>query len=844
MVFQQSFSHHVISRAALSWLILIALGTQLPASAATSALAHYFPRYQCADNPKAVFCQSFEQNAQGLNFLAEKDAASGLANGSLLLNTERQTLSYKAARTGGHLFTIDPKQLNGLRADNFYYEALIRPYANSTTDRETLYLTLKDAQAERYFAAGFKVGSSVFTSKLELAMLPGAQTQATQVQVLAEQALPVVLGAQDATDGQWYLLRLQRQHDTLSLYLNGQQVAAVTIPAHTVLTPVGIWSFNRSFEMDYLAVGTAKPAELDINLQQLENQPITGYQFEQSQDILWRVDNVDTADISVINLTPELFTLQSDKQQFRLQYLKPGQGAVLLQSQSQPHRFKQLNIQVLPALAFPAKTDSSQITALWPEPASRVSADTLLKLTLAQDFRLSEHGAVRLYQLHADGTTTLVDEIKAGLEMDAFGSSRANKYRSIRRPMIWQDGKTLLIKPHSGKLAAGNTYQVQVSAGLLQFSTDVNTFNGIGPDARWQFSIKAEPQAKPTMRVAQDGSGDFLTVQGALDFVMSDAGAKVQTVKIGAGVYPEPLYLYGTEALLIEGEGANLSHIAFSNYESLNSGLGLGYGKLPGHTGGGRSLFMVEDVGQLILKNLSITNLHQRREGVRNQAESLYFNSTGKLLVGNSHFTSEQDTLMLKGTSYFYRCLIAGNVDFIWGQNYLSLFEQNEIRSLGNSVKDPDSEYAEGSYILQARTVSEDAPGFIFINNRFTSHPGPTGNRIRPGSTFIARSAGRPAYIDNVLLLNNQFDQHISAQGWAGPLNHEPLPNPEQADATRGWREYGSTDLKGNELDTSARSYGRVLTEDELPFSDVASIMRQYWPDFDAELLADKTEKN
>src|SRR5690606_27368265 len=108
-----------------------------------------------------------------------------------------QTLSYKAARTGGHLFTIDPKQLNGLRADNFYYEALIRPYANSTTDRETLYLTLKDAQAERYFAAGFKVGSSVFTSKLELAMLPGAQTQATQVQVLAEQALPVVLGAQD-----------------------------------------------------------------------------------------------------------------------------------------------------------------------------------------------------------------------------------------------------------------------------------------------------------------------------------------------------------------------------------------------------------------------------------------------------------------------------------------------------------------------------------------------------------------------------------------------------------------------------------------------------------------------
>ena len=844
MVFQQSFLQHIIGRAALSWLILGALGAQLPASAATSALAHYFPRYHCADNPKAMFCLSFEHNAQGLNFLAAKNAAPGLANGSLVLNPERQTLSYKAARTGGHLFTIDSKQLNGVSADDFYYEALIRPYANSTTDRETLYLTLKDQQSERYFAAGFKVGSSVFTSKLELAILPGSQTQASQVQVLSDLAMPIVLGAQDDIDGQWYLLRVQRRGDALSLYLNGQEVASAVIPAGTVLIPAGVWSYNRSFELDYLAVGHAKPAELNINLHQLENQLLTGYQYEQSSVIPWQVDAGDAADIEIINLTPELFTLQQGVQQFSLQYLQPGQGAVLLQSQSQPHRFKQLNIQVLPALTFPAKTDSSQIDALWPTPESSVSADTLLRLTLAQDFSLREHGAVRIYQLDKNGSTKLVDEIKAGIELDAFGSDKTDKYRSIRRPMIWQDGKTLLIKPHSGKLEAGKTYQVQVSAGLLQFTRDTKTFNGIGHDARWRFRIKPLPEAKPEIWVAKDGSGDFLTIQGALNFVMDQVGTKVQSVKIAAGVYQEPLYLYGVEQLNIEGEGADESQITFTNYESLNSGLGLGYSKLAGHSGGGRSLFMVEDVGLLVLKKLSITNLHQRREGVRNQAESLYFNSTGKLLVVNSHFTSEQDTLMLKGSSYFYRSLIAGNVDFIWGQNYLSLFEQNEIRSLGNSVKDPNSEYAEGSYILQARTVSEDAPGFIFINNRFTSYPGPTGNRIRPGSTFIARSAGRPVYVDNVLMINNQFDNHIAAQGWAGPLNHEPLPNPTQAAATQGWREYGSTDLQGNKLDTSARKYGRVLKAEELPFSDVADVMRLYWPDFKPELMLEKESKH
>ena len=108
MVFQQSFLHNIIRRAALSGLILSTLGALLPAFAATSAAVHYLPRYQCADNPKPVFCQSFEHSTQGLNFLAKKDAAAGLANGSLLLNSKRQTLSYQAARTGGHLFRIMP----------------------------------------------------------------------------------------------------------------------------------------------------------------------------------------------------------------------------------------------------------------------------------------------------------------------------------------------------------------------------------------------------------------------------------------------------------------------------------------------------------------------------------------------------------------------------------------------------------------------------------------------------------------------------------------------------------------------------------------------------------------
>lgn len=842
MAFYSSFYRRYSGKVVVALTLLS--GLYFSSLQAATAPAH-FPKYQCKQATQWQYCQSFNENTAGLQLLAANDAAAGLPNGSLILNTQRQSLSYKAARTGGQVLAFDDAALAGLNATDYYYEALIRPYANSTTDRETLYLTLKDTVSGNYYAAGFKVGSSVYTSKLELAQLPQQLSQSSQVQVLAEQALPLVLGAQDKTDGQWYQLRIQRKQASLQLYFNGEKVLSVDTAANLELQPAGVWSYNRSFELDYLAVGNGTPAhnDLSIELQQMENQLLTGYQHEQSDTINWQVKGTDAADISVQNLTPELFSIDTKAQSFRLNYKQPGQGAVLLQSKSQPQRFKQLNIKVLPALRFPSKTDSSVIASLIPVPQSVVSADSVLQLQFNQPFTLAENGAARIYQLQGD-TAILVDEVKAGAESDAFGSAIHNKYRSINRPMIWQNGNTLLIKPHSGKLKPGQYYQVQLAAGLVSFVAGNKGFNGVGADADWRFSIKATPQAKAVMRVAADGSGDFTSLQGALDFVMSAAGVdKVTTISLAAGLYPEPLYLYGVKQLTIAGEGASRSNIAFTNYESLNSGLGMGYPVLAGHTGGGRSLFMVEDVEQLVISNLSITNLHQRKEGVRNQAEALYFNSTGKLLAHNSHFTSEQDTLMLKGIAYFYRNLIAGNVDFIWGQNYLSLFEQNEIRSVGNSVKDPQSEYAEGSYILQARTVSKDAPGFIFLNNRFTSYPGPTGNIIRPGSTFIARSAGRAAYIDNVLMLNNQLDKHISAQGWAGPVDKEPVANPAEPGTTSGWREYGSTDLQGKALNTSERRYGRVLTTDELPYSSSDEILRLYWPGFDKALLTEPAKK-
>ncbi|MEI8631817.1 pectinesterase family protein [Vibrio sp. PP-XX7] len=195
---------------------------------------------------------------------------------------------------------------------------------------------------------------------------------------------------------------------------------------------------------------------------------------------------------------------------------------------------------------------------------------------------------------------------------------------------------------------------------------------------------------------------------------------------------------------------------------------------------GGRSVFMVENSDNLTLENLTLQNTHIRSTAYSNQAEALYFSSSKRLIAKNANFISEQDTLQLKGYTWFYNTLVSGNVDFIWGNNVASVFENSEIRTVGDSDDGVGVETS-GGYVLQARTLEENDPGFVFINSRFTSGAGPVGNTVLPGSTYIARSSGQSAYYDNVVLVNSQIGPHIAAGGWAiQGVNGQPAQIPTQ----------------------------------------------------------------
>ena len=78
-------------------------------------------------------------------------------------------------------------------------------------------------------------------------------------------------------------------------------------------------------------------------------------------------------------------------------------------------------------------------------------------------------------------------------------------------------GNTAAIYPHPGVLTSNQTYYVTLDTGI--FADARRIFAGITDTNAWQFTTKLPPANPTNLVVAADGSGDFATVQGAVDSV-------------------------------------------------------------------------------------------------------------------------------------------------------------------------------------------------------------------------------------------------------------------------------------------------------------------------------------
>ncbi|PTT76946.1 hypothetical protein DBR42_26120, partial [Pelomonas sp. HMWF004] len=204
-----------------------------------------------------------------------------------------------------------------------------------------------------------------------------------------------------------------------------------------------------------------------------------------------------------------------------------------------------------------------------------ISPDTQLSLRFASPPTVGSAGLIRI---HDADNGQVVDTLDLSIPAspnrrmtpaEATADAAQTTYQSTRiagrdwhfRPVIVR-GNVATIYPHHGVLGYGKRYRVTVDAGVLQ-PTAVS----------WTFATRAAPPPADSTRlvVAADGSGDFATVQGAVDFV-PDKPAKRVTIFIRNGVYEEIVSLAGKSKLILRGEHRDKVQVGYANNSAFNPG--------------------------------------------------------------------------------------------------------------------------------------------------------------------------------------------------------------------------------------------------------------------------------
>ena len=744
-------------------------------------------------------------------------------NGAFSVVTEtsgstNKVMQYTAASTGGILALIKTSEMGNIPSADYFVEARIRPMTNGTTSNKQLYLVTRYVDPLNWYGAGLNVQSSTTSTQVEIArMLNNALSRPKQVKK------PISM------DAQFYTVRFEMIGSTLTVYLDGESLGSVTDTAFTARGRIGLFTANKSFMIDDVRIGdpALKPVQLTLNPATLTYSAEAGDAPLTVAVTAKRSDG--TADtFTATSSNPAAVTVTVEGTNVKLTPVGEGAAKIVFTSGSESTLTRTITASISPQFIQPTQTYLLN-NATWPAAAAtNESVDAPLKLVFDTPPTLGTGGTIRIFRKLDDA---LIDTIKLSGEVDVIGPTGATNVRKVNYSPIKIVGNTVTIKPHNNKLAYGTEYYVAIANGVFTNTSLGGTpFVGIGKSANWTFSTKAAAPTGSTLTVDDDGTADFRTVQGALNHAMKTfAKADPVTINVSNGTYEELLFLRNKDNLTIKGESRDGVLIQATNYDTLNPGTGAS--QAPTTTGtpaGGRALMLIETVDMLTLDTLTMRNTTIRSASISAQAEVMYFNSDGRLVAKNASFFSEQDTLNLKGYAWFYHSLVAGNVDFIWGSSRVALFEESEIRSLGDSAN-----ASSGGYVLQARVASATDKGYVFLNSSLTHGPGPGAlhSDVPAGASYLARSAGSATAWDNIAFVNCKMDNHINAAGWAGlGVNGQPAPNPGTATADSGWREYGSTDLAGTPLNLAARVGGYLLSADEAStrFADRAKVFSAY----------------
>ena len=194
--------------------------------------------------------------------------------------------------------------------------------------------------------------------------------------------------------------------------------------------------------------------------------------------------------------------------------------------------------------------------------------------------------------------------------------------------------------------------------------------------------------------VAKDGSGDFKTVQEAINAV-PDFRKNRTTIYIKNGTYKEKLVLPASKtAVTFIGQDVEKTILTHDDYASKKNTFGEEMG-----TTGSTSFYIFGD--DFTARNITFEN----SAGPVGQAVAVRIDGD-KVMFENCRFLGFQDTLYPHGRQsrqYYKNCYIEGTTDYIFG-SATAVFENCVIHSKANT------------FITAASTPEGAEFGFVFLN--------------------------------------------------------------------------------------------------------------------------------
>jgi pectinesterase len=366
-----------------------------------------------------------------------------------------------------------------------------------------------------------------------------------------------------------------------------------------------------------------------------------------------------------------------------------------------------MRVTITPALMCLVVCASASAQGLFPaDQATGVNPDVQLELAFGAPPRVGNNGQIRIYDAADGRLVDLLDlSIPAGPAKPVDPAIRAKNYLAFPYPYarasrptnadtkpgtpsagatatsqefqltiiggftdgfhfypVTVDGNTATIHPHHDLVGYGRSYYVEIDAAALELPGD--GFKGI-TGRRWRFSTKPvskAPRASATrVVVSADGSGDFNTVQGAMDFVPDHATRRV-TVEVRNGIYEEIVYFRNKDNVTLRGESQDRTIVRYANNEVFNPHpANLRTNPQPGTFPSRRAAVAVDNSNGIHIVNMTLQTTSP------GQAEGLLITGDRNIL---SHVTviGAGDALQANGRIYIADSTIVGTGDSILGR--------------------------------------------------------------------------------------------------------------------------------------------------------------------------------